>query len=210
MNKFFQIVQKYIFPTIIVMFGVLFIYSLIVATPFGIFTRVFLHENGNLKTGMVINKMLEVSSESRDLTIYNFEFVRSFLVISIVGIIISLLPTVYRSQLRKKYYITNFVAIGLFIGYSIFTLIYGLIGVTKLHAGFNGLPFDDINAIPSFKKLNFGEVSINDAIYYYIGYVLFAILFILIILSTAVFVYKLICNIKNKNNVVKKEEVENA
>ncbi len=80
---------------------------------------------------------------------------------SIIGILISLLLFVYRAQIRKRYYITNYIVTGICSVYSLVTCIFLFIQFNKYEAVLNNVRFDLINAYYTQQKLGEDPGFIN-------------------------------------------------
>lgn len=150
MNKLLQIVQKYIFATITSMFGILFIYALIFATPVAGLVFTLNYANGTPITSNRINNFRNAHPLVQPIVDNTQMFCEVLLIVSIIGLILGGLTMFFRSQLRKRYYKTNFASIGVLtvysllvaIGISVFLVIYcsqlsslDLVGVNEFVVG---------------------------------------------------------------------------
>ena len=105
MNKWLQIVQKYIFTAFVVVFGMLFVYGLIFATPLrGLI--VYLVSSGGIFNGD--DYAVQMLVEEYPVTYFLVEMTeiigRTMMILGIVGMISAGLSILYRSQIRKNYY----------------------------------------------------------------------------------------------------------
>ena len=199
MKKILQIVQKYVFPSMIVVFGVLFIYGLIFATPVRTLVLYILEAGGNIQ-GANPDKGIEGSS-----TILKFinefpgalqiarqtnVFCNNCLKFSIIGLVLSGIAFLLRSNIRKKYYWTNFICVGALGLYSAGIGGYFLFDLSKYISILKGLDLEALNnKIPSY--LHYPAVE-GFGFYHILGYVIFGAMLLFALIILALFVYKLI------------------
>lgn len=199
MKKILQIVQKYVFPSMIVVFGVLFIYGLIFATPVRTLVLYILEAGGNIQ-GANPDKGIEGSS-----TILKFinefpgalqiarqtnVFCNNCLKFSIIGLVLSGIAFLLRSNIRKKYYWTNFICVGALGLYSAGIGGYFLFYLNRYISILNGLDLEALNnKIPSY--LHYPAVE-GFGFYHILGYVIFGAMILFALIILALFVYKLI------------------
>ena len=184
MKKYLQIVQKYIYSSLVVMFGVLFIYGLIFATPVSGLIYALVKANGDWNGNPDNPKnqytIFRAEHPTAQWVVDNTEiFAREMLTLAVIGLIITGVAILYRSHIRKKYYITNtIVVLGLigFISYFLgYFVTYLSIYVTNL------LPFD-LEAINAFVNGKYGHPVVEGFGFYHIlGYIIaFIFLFLLV------------------------------
>lgn len=123
---------------------------------------------------------------------------------SVVGIVISLLLFIFRSHIRKRYYITNHIVTGLCSIYSLVTCIFLFIQFGKYENALNNVNYDIINAQYTIHQnananeiINHFSKSSMDFIY-----VIGRIVLIVIIISTILLVLNDVAKIivyKNKD-----------
>lgn len=135
MKKWIQMIQKYFIPTALIVFGVLFVYGLIFATPVSSMIRIFVKNNGELNTGKDYANA-KVLFPTIDYVVINTEILSNqFLIFGIIGLVFCGIISLYRCNIRKRYYVTNFTFLGAFVGYLLFTFIY--LGINLVNYSIN-------------------------------------------------------------------------
>ena len=190
MNKLLQIVQKYIFATITTMFGILFIYALIFATPVAGLVFTLNYANGTPITSNRINNFRDAHPLVQPLVDNTQMFCEILLIVSIVGLVLGGLTIFFRSQLRKRYYKTNFASIGALTIYSLLVAIGILIFLVIYCSQLGSLDLVAVNEFVVGRQSNTAVSGVG--FYQILGFVLAAIL-----ITLSVFLILLIVN-KNK------------
>ena len=114
-------------------------------------------------------------------------FVNTMVTLCIVFIVLAAVLYLTSCNSRRNYYITNYIAIGLFVAYALFMVIFIIVNVSILMNMF----FNDINwaIVPeqADKLLNQYPISKGDSYTFVLGYVVAVIVFVnavLLVLST--------------------------
>ena len=192
MNKKLQIVQKYIFSTMLVRFGVLFIYSLIFATPVRSLILGALESNGSAnEDGSYLEE--HVIRFAQDTSI----FANQIMTIAIVGLVLTGIAILYRSHIRKKYYVTNLVSIGALIGYTIGTVGFLFVRLFNYCNVLNSLDLKQIGEDLMLSIYKFPEIE-GVGFYHYLGYGIFSLLLVAVIGLIVIYVSKIVKQIKKE------------
>ncbi len=213
MKKILQIVQKYIFPTMICIFGVLFIYGLIFATPLADLIIYMLYANGDIIIGKekYLNDLPEVVQIAQNTSLFS----NQLLIFAIIGLVLTGIVYLLRSNIRNKYYLTNTISVGALSLYSAFTSIYCISYLSNYLNILHSIDFekfynfekyieidDDGNIIGEFSKFlnTYNPIEVN-SFYYVIGYIVFGLLLVLSVLVLIILINKIISNnkLKTKN-----------
>jgi|GEM_PF-1188427 len=134
MSKIIAYFQKHLSTIGLIVYGLLAIYALAMATPTAVLR---LYTNQNDITDISVSGYFAREVEGiNDL----------ILVLSIIGLIISLLYRFFRNDIRKIYYPTNFVLMVFWIILPIVTFISGVVGVIHYEQTYKVLDFATINA----------------------------------------------------------------
>lgn len=188
MNKLLQIVQKYIFATITTMFGILFIYALIFATPIAGLVYTLNYANGTPITSNRINNFRNAHPLVQPLTDNTQLFCEIVLIVAIIGLVLSGITMFFRSQLRKRYYKTNFISMGVLTVYSLIVAV-GLIVFLAIYC--SQLASLDLVAINEFVVGRQANTAISGVGFYQIiGFVIALILIALSVFLILLFVNK--------------------
>ena len=200
MKKWLQIVQKYIFQVNVALFGVLFIYSLIYATPVAQLVKTLLAPSGEELTGRVPPRILAVAPNAIDLVNTGEIVARIIMYLAIAGLVITGVNIIYRAHIRKKYYMTNFVAMGIWMFITLGTGVMMIATVVPMMIDFANLPIDELNGIfgPG-TNLSFPAMSAGDIVYYIIGLVLALVLLASCACVLMLFITKLKEHMAEKN-----------
>ena len=206
MKKLLQIVQKYIFPTMIAMFGVLFIYGLIFATPVRTLVLYVLESGGALaganpdkgiEMSSTIRKFLEQFPEALTIVRYSNSFSNTLLVLAIIGLVLTGIAFLLRSQLRKKYYLTNIFSVGALGLYSAGVGGYCLFFITRFLIVFNRMDLVALNEkIPSY--LHYPAVE-GFGIYHILGYIISLLILLSSILIFVIWIIKIVSRFVNRS-----------
>lgn len=162
---------------------ILMFVSLIVAALTFVYAIFFL--TGSM--GYAIQYKGNNSINAEELVKASQSFVDSLVTIAIVFILLAAALFVTSCHSRRNYYITNYIAVGLFVAFALFIIVYLIINVSSNMNMF----LNDINwaVVPEKAKAlnNMYPMSKDDTYVFAVGYVLVAILFInaaLLVLST--------------------------
>ncbi len=124
-------------------------------------------------------------------------FNKTLFAISFFGIVGSLILFVYRSQLRKRYYITNFISIGIVIAFDLFASIFTLVNIFSFMKTFsNDINYEILNVYQTitYSPNAFGIVtsyfSFNAFSWVFILGIVFCAICILIAVYGIVFLVK--------------------
>lgn len=190
----FQTIQKYLGFCGLIAFILLFVYALVMATPIA-----------PLSSANVTIEGTKASEYYDLIQPYN----DAILWLSIFGILISLLYTLFRNKERKVYFASNFAWLGVFIGYSLVAGIVSLICVYYYQAYYGWIPFDEVNTYFS-EHGSSSYLNPNTPIFIF-GYILSLIIILLIVPSIALLVNKVINRIKfNKTPDPSNEKLESS
>lgn len=155
-NKVISNGQKAIIISLFAVSIILFVYSLLYFTPFydaylidnsAVFAKNDLASYGiniqnyidqypdaiayNVVFGSKSVKGINVGYFTVDLMSSMQSFNKALFAIAFFGIVGSLILFIYRSQKRKRYYITNFITVGIVIAFDLFASIFTLINIFK-------------------------------------------------------------------------------
>ena len=175
MKKWLQIVHKYVFQVSVGVFGVLFIYSLIFSTPVATLVRVLVSSGGLPIKDRVPDAINALAPNALALVNQNETIGRSLMYLSIVGLILCGINIVYRSHIRKKYYLTNKIVVGIWVVFTLGCAIFMLATIIPFMIDFMNLPFEAINEIVitrEYTPLDSGAI----------GYYIFGILLAIVLL----------------------------
>ncbi len=182
-------VQKIIWWVMLLVFALLCVYALVMSTP--ISNLMFADET--YKVNGVTHNYADMLTEMKPLN-------DAIILFGIFGILFAFGYKISRSNVRGKYYISNFVYM---IVQSVYTLVAGVVSliiVIKYQTMFNALKFDKINDILSFTKPG-TSMSPSDitgmAIF---GYILAVVIILVTILNVYVLVAKFLKQ-KNEPNI---------
>lgn len=153
MKKLIGFLQKYNGYISIVVFALMFVYALGMATP-----------------AAVLKKYEECRTFYSGIMPYN----NAILILSIVGLLISAFYFVLRNHVRTIYYISNFVWNGINTAFTLTSGIITFVGVGYYQAQYAALPFDEINA---YFEGSTNHINSNPAVFL-IGYLLGAVIII--------------------------------
>lgn len=126
------------------------------------------------------------------------------LILSIIGLLIVAFYYILRNQLREIYYVSNFVWDGTYIGFTIVSAIYTIIGVSFYQSKYMELPFDAMNEYWS-TRLSY-TINPNTPVFI-LGYLLAVVLILSIIPVGFVTVSKVLSRLNYERN--KKNGVSN-
>lgn len=183
MDKALSIIQKSCAWIGIVAFGLLAIYALGMATPAACLLQY--QEAIDFYNGV---------QPYNDMILY----------FAIFGLLLNALYFILRCQVRKIYYVSNFVWCGAATVYSLISGIMTIIGVSAYQAQWAALPFSDIQAY--FASIGTG-VSINPGTpVFALGYTVAILLILCSLLPTFLGVMKFLG--KRKHNLAKIQEKE--
>lgn len=202
MKKILQIVQKCIFPSVIVVLGILFIYGLIFATPVRTLVLFVLETGGNIAganpdKGIVgsstILNFLEKFPDALTIVRQTNSFSNTCLVLSVVGLVITGICFLLRSNIRNKYYWTNFICVGSLGAYLAVISGYCLFFITRYVFILNRMDLVALNEkIPSF--YHYPPVE-GFGFFHILGYIITFAMLILSLIIFVFFVYKIIYRI---------------
>lgn len=116
-------------------------------------------------------------------------FNSTLIVLCIVYIVIAVIPFITACHSRRKYYITNYVAIGLTVAFAVVLSIYAFIGISTANGLFNQLDFEKYQQL---KEANYLVYYSDSPAIFAIGYALFVV----VIVNAAVLVLNLLWKIK--------------
>jgi hypothetical protein len=127
----------------------------------------------------------------------------------IATMLVSLLLFIYRAQLRKRYYVTNFVSGGIVIGFDIFAGIFLIANLVKWQGIVASQRYDIINAGKTYNELAYDSTAETWEIKEYfskastewvfnLGYILCALLITIALCALAFYVVKFIYQKKHK------------
>lgn len=189
MNKLLQIVQKYIFATITSMFGILFIYALIFATPVAGLVFTLNYANGTPITSNRINNFRNAHPLVQPIVDNTQMFCEVLLIVSIIGLILGGLTMFFRSQLRKRYYKTNFASIGALTVYSLLVAIGISVFLVIYCSQLSSLDLVGVNEFVVGRQSNTPVTGVG--FYQIIGFVIAAIMIALSVFMIMLFVNKI-------------------
>ncbi len=189
MNKLLQIVQKYIFATITSMFGILFIYALIFATPVAGLVFTLNYANGTPITSNRINNFRDAHPLVQPIVDNTQMFCEVLLIVSIIGLVLGGLTMFFRSQLRKRYYKTNFAFIGALTVYSLLVAIGISVFLVIYCSQLSSLDLVGVNEFVVGRQSNTPVTGVG--FYQIIGFVIAAIMIVLSVFMIILFVDKI-------------------
>lgn len=202
MKKMLQIVQKCIFPSMIVVFGMLFIYGLIFATPVRTLVLYILESSGNIiganpdkgiEGSSTILKFLGQFPDALTIVRQTNYFSNSCLVFAIIGLILTGICFLLRSNIRKKYYWTNFIGVGALGLYSAGIGGFCLFYLTRYLLTLTGMDLVALNEkIPSY--LHYPAVE-GFGIIHILGYIIMLAMIVFSFILLILFVIKLIIRV---------------
>ena len=133
--------------------------------------------------------------EVKGATLYNDmqPFNKTLIAVSIALILIAVVLFITNTHSRRKYYIGNYVAVGLYTGASLASTIWAYINISKFRAAFLQVDFE---AWKQWAELWKGSYS-ESTFWFDIGYVVFALTIVMSVL--------LILNVFWKISLVKQE-----
>lgn len=180
MLKWQSKLQKIIFPLAVIVFGLAFLYALSYATPYGDFILV---------DGTGVPEI----QEAYELFLSIQGFIWEMIAFAVIGCLLGGCLFVYRCQLRKKYYITNFVVCFLYAAFAIFTACFFFFNIMQDQAAYNSLDFTAINEELDFlggQLVSAGTASVS----FILGYILSTLILIIGVGVAFVGVSKIITN----------------
>lgn len=182
-------VQKMIWWVMLLVFALLCVYALVMSTP--ISNLMFADEDG---LADMLNDMKPLND--------------AIILLGIFGILFAFGYKLTRSNIRGKYYISNFVFM---IAQSIYTLVAGVVSliiVIKYQSMYNNLKFDDINDVLYFTKpgVEMKPSDINGMAAF--GYILAVVIILVTLLSVYVLVGKYLKQKAEGNNIETTADVE--
>lgn len=184
MKKVVPLFQKISGYIGIVVFALMFVYALGMATP-----------------SAVCTKYQDTYNFYSQINGYN----NGILVLSIFGLLISSFYYVLRNNVRQVYYISNFVWYGVDFVYTIISAIVTIVGVSFYQSKYSALSFDDMNAY--FVRMgDTSRINPNTPVFA-LGYVLAIVLLLSLIPYVFILVDKIFGRINYENN--KKNGVPN-
>lgn len=189
MKKWLQIVQKYIYATITSMFGILFIYALIFATPVAGLVYTLVMSNGDPITSKRIENFRTEHPYTQIIVDDTETFCRSLMIIAIIGLILGGITLFFRSNLRKRFYWTNFITNSLLAVYSIGVaswLIYFLADYSSILLK---LDIATINEFVVGRQANPAVVGFG--FYHILGFILAFLLLVLIVFVIIIIINKI-------------------
>jgi hypothetical protein len=133
MSKITAYFQKHLATIGLIVYGLLAIYALAMATPAAVL-RLYTNQSD-------ITDLSVPGYYAREVEGIN----NLILILSIAGLLVSLLYRFFRNDLRKIYYPTNFVLMGLWITLPLVTFISGLAGIIHYEQTYKVLDFATIN-----------------------------------------------------------------
>ena len=165
-KKFIPKLQKSCFWLILIGFALLFVYSLIFCTPIGTLENVMDEPLGPISEGKIMNQIL----------LDMFPINNILIVLSIFGVIFALGYKVTRTNIRGKYYISNFVY-GFVSGiYSLVSAVLVLVFDIIYLNEYKALDFETINAKLISMVGESGTLDPNSSYIFIIGFILVVIL----------------------------------
>lgn len=201
MSKLLDFTQKHLFKISTILYGVLFFYSLLFSNPVGSLVRALLAPNGEPSTGKLVDNIAGKVNNSSGLrenglypNIFNFlnknEFIGRFIFwLGIIGLILGGICLLYRCHIRKKYYLTNKIVTGMYVGYMFLTVIITLILIVPFMSQFLGLPFAEINQ--NLVKYNYNTINRANVVIYIIGILITCLILVSFVLITLLYLEKL-------------------
>ena len=132
MRKLCEFLKKNNATIIVISFVLLAVYAICMATP-----TAYLRYYGNLDT---FYQPIQGLNDA-------------FIFLAIGGIVLGLLYNLFRNNIRKIFYISNFVWFGLFLALDLATVIVVIAGVAKYQGLYSGLDFAAINSYFESMKL---------------------------------------------------------
>ncbi len=214
-SRFIKNKQKGIIIALFAVSIILFLYSLLFMTPFydmylinntATIARLDLVTYGvdiakyqelypgaityNSTTGLVRN--INVGYFMVDIMANMQAFNKTLFAIAFFGIVGSLILFVYRSQFRKRYYLTNFISIGLVIVFDLFASIFTLVNIFK----FIGVFSNDVNyeILNVFQTITYSD-NVEGIVTEYFSFNTISWVFIVGIVVCAICILIAICGI---------------
>lgn len=185
MKKAISFFQKYSGYISIVVFALLFVYALGMATP----------------TASCLEYKKPITEFYSDIMPIN----DGILYLSIAGLFISAFYFVLRNNVRVIYYISNFVWYGLYGVFSLASAIFTFVGVATYQSSYNELPFEQMN---EFWERRGSSASINpNTPVFLLGYILAILIILTLIPYVLVIIDKIKARLRYENN--KKNGIEN-
>lgn len=194
MSKITAFFQKHLSTIGLIVYGLLAIYALAMATPTAVLR---LYTNQNDITDLSVSGYYTREVERANNLI---------LVMSIIGLIVSLLYRFFRNDIRKIYYPTNFVLMGLWVLVPVVTFISGIIGVVHYEQTYKVLDFSAINDYFA-SHLPGSKASINTPVFA-LGYATLALVLLLVIPGVLILVDRIKVRLQNKPLLAEVEAVE--
>ena len=153
---------------------ILMLVSLIVAALTFVYALFFL--TGSL--GYATQYKGEYSIGAENLVSKSQGFVDSMVVLCIIFILLAAFMFVTSSHSRRNYYITNYIAIGLFVAFALFLVIYIIVNIVSINNIF--LTEIDWEKVPAkVQELrNAYPMSKNDTYTFTVGYIMAVILLV--------------------------------
>lgn len=177
--------QKYSGYISLVVFALLFIYALGMATPAA--------------------ACLEYKKPYTDFYSDIMPINDGILYLAIAGLVISAFYFVLRNNVRVIYYISNFVWYGIYGVFSLACAIFTFVGVASYQSSYNALPFEDMNAYWTRRG---SSVTINpNTCVFILGYIAAVLVILALIPYVLVIVDKIKGRLRYETN--KKNGVEN-
>ncbi len=205
MKKWLQIVQKYVFQVSVAVFGILFIYSLIFATPVATLVRVLVTANGIPLTARLSIDLRNAAPNCLDMVNQNETIARAIMILSIVGLVLTGINILYRSHIRKNYYMTNKVVCGAWVLFTFACSIYMMASIIPFMIDFMNLPIDNMNQILKDSNLQYTLLDKGSIVYYIIGIILALILLVFAVGVLMLFIQKIKDELAAKKEVVTEE-----
>ena len=145
-----------------------------------------------------------------DFSKYGNETIQSFnhliFKIGIIGILVSCLLFIYRSQIRKNYYVTNYVVHGIWSVFAVSISITLFVLLSQWQTTVNDINIDIINKFREFKELTAFSLDSLQWIFV-VGYVICIILILSAVLLNLLSVSKYLITKKNKELKLAQKEL---
>lgn len=153
MNKLCAFFKKYNGIIGIVVFALLAVYAICMATP-AADARSF----PGWTAAEIAAAGVEAEAAESTTTFYQgiMPFNDLLIYLAIAGIVWSILYTTLRNQIRKVYYISNFVWHGVYVALALAVGIIMIVGVADYQAKYEALPFDTMNAYWEYFLIPYG------------------------------------------------------
>lgn len=191
MEKIAIKIQKILPIIIVVSFLIMAIYALGMATP----SAVILNWEGTVD-GVKSTDFYDAIQPINN----------TILILAIIGIVISLCFSILRNNIRKIYYVSNFVWFGVYFAITIFSAIYTFIGVSTYQNAYSKIPFAEVNQYFADRNLSL-FVNENTPIFI-LGYVVAIILLLTLIPAVILLINKIKTSIAWKNHLKEIEQEE--